>query len=131
MRRLALAICGLFLLTTAHGDLTTARGDAPVKPPTARDYASPGGVGPSRGWYVWKKFDPDTWEVEVTRDPPGDSWKARVLPYCTTYRYQVYGSRPDALLPGERVNLFFAPDDQSRWGYVCHFQDEPLADEGA
>ena len=74
MRRIAPVICALVLLTMA-------RGDAPVKPPAARDYASPGGVGPSRGWYVWKKFDPDTWQVEVTRDPPGettvDSWSGR------------------------------------------------------
>jgi hypothetical protein len=117
MRRLALVTCAFLTLALAHGD-------APVQPPTARDYGSPGGVGPSRGWYVWQKFNPDTWEVIVTRDPPGDSWQARVLPYCTTYRYQVYGARPDALVPGERVNLFFAPDEKSRWGYVCHFQDE-------
>lgn len=124
MRRLSHTICALVLFMLASLAIEPAVGGDAVKPPTARDYVAPGGVGPSRGWYIWKKFDPETWEVEVTRDPPGDSWRARVLPYATTYRYQVYGSRPDALLPGERVNLFFAPDEKSRWGYVCHFQDE-------
>src|SRR5262249_5995408 len=94
-----------------------------VKPPSARDYGGPGGVGPARGWYIWHKFDPDTWEVEVSRDPPGPTWKARVLPYTTTYRHLAYGARPDELRAGERVNLFFAPDEKLRWGYVCHFQD--------
>ena len=32
--------------------------------------------------------------------------------------------RPDRLLPGERVNIFFDPDEKERHGYVDHFQDE-------
>jgi hypothetical protein len=36
----------------------------------------------------------------------------------------VYGASPDDLLPGERVNLFFAPDERHSRGYLVHFQDE-------
>jgi hypothetical protein len=90
-----------------------------------RRFGAPGsGVGPSRGWYIWRKFDPDTWEAEVGREDSGEVWKVRVLPWLTTYRYLVYGTRPDALLAGERVNLFFSPDENHRRGYVVHFQDE-------
>jgi predicted acyl esterase len=77
-----------------------------------------------RGWYVWKKWNPDTWEAEVTKDPPGEVYHVRVLPWATTYRHLVYGARPDDLLPGERVNLFFAADERHPRGYVVHFQDE-------
>jgi hypothetical protein len=48
----------------------------------------------------------------------------RVLPWATTYRHLVYGAHPDELLPGERVNLFFNPDDKQKRGYLVHFQDE-------
>src|SRR5207249_2446445 len=40
------------------------------------------------------------------------------------YRRLVYGAEPDSLLPGERVNLFFAPDERHERGYLVHFQDE-------
>ena len=86
-------------------------------------------MGVTRGWYIWRSFDPQTWEAEVSHDRPQDSgtpevWKVRVLPWATTYRYLVYGTRPDQLLPGERVNLFFNPDEHHRRGYLVHFQDE-------
>jgi hypothetical protein len=77
-----------------------------------------------RGWYIWKKFEHDIWEAEVTKDPPGEVYRVRVLPWATTYRHLVYGARPDDLLPGERVNLFFAADDRHPRGYLVHFQDE-------
>lgn len=77
-----------------------------------------------RGWYLWQRWDPMTWEAEVTKDPPGEVYKVRVLPWATTYRHLVYGARPDDLLPGERVNLFFAADDRHPRGYLVHFQDE-------
>jgi gluconolactonase len=77
-----------------------------------------------RGWYIWKKWDPDTWEAEVTKDPPGEVYHVRVLPWATTYRHLVYGARPDDLLPGERVNLFFAADEHHPRGYLVYFQDE-------
>ena len=115
------ALSGIWLPCQSRG---RAEESAAVKPPGPRDFASPGGVGPSRGWYIWQKFDPETWQVEVRREASGESWKAQVLPYASTYRYLAYGARPDELLPGERVNLFFAPDAKSKWGYVCHFQDE-------
>lgn len=93
-------------------------------PPGPEAYLSPGGVGPSRGWYVWRHWNPRTREAEISRDPPGEVWKARVLPWATTYRYLTYGASPDELLPGERVNLFLAPDAKRPRAYVCHFQDE-------
>ncbi len=97
---------------------------ATIAPPPPDRFGYPGDIGPSRGWYVWHKFDPQAWEVDVSRDPPGEIWKARVLPWCTTYRSQSYGARPDELFPGERVNVFFNPDGRTKWGYVVHFQDE-------
>ncbi|MBI1831035.1 MAG: hypothetical protein HYR84_06260 [Planctomycetes bacterium] len=48
----------------------------------------------------------------------------RVLPWLTTYRHLAYGANPDELLPGERVNLFFNPDDKQQRAYLVHFQDE-------
>src|SRR5207302_1740110 len=51
-----------------------------------------------RGWYVWRKWNPQTWEAEVTKDPPGELYHIRVLPWATTYRHLAYGARPDDLL---------------------------------
>jgi hypothetical protein len=120
-QRYAVLVMGLVLLGSA-----TAAPQAEEKPPppSPKDYAAPGGVGPSRGWFVWHRWDADTWEAEISRDPPGETWKVRVLPWCTTYRFLVYGARPDELRPGERVNLFLAPDEKRKHAYVCHFQDE-------
>lgn len=86
-------------------------------------------IGTSRGWYIWKSFNPETREVEVMPDRPQDSgtpevFKARMLPWATTYRYLTYGAGPEGLLPGERVNIFFNPDENHRRGYLVHFQDE-------
>jgi len=81
-------------------------------------------VGPTRGWYVWRKFDPDTWEAEVQQEASGETWKVRVLPWVTTYRHLNYGSRPDLLLPGERINPTFHPDENHRRGFLVHMQDE-------
>jgi len=105
---------------TAVGEPGTGTG----APPGPEAYLSPGGVGPRRGWYVWRHWNPRTREVEISKDPPGEVWTARVLPWTTTYRYLTYGASPDELLPGERVNLFLAPDATNPRAYVCHFQDE-------
>jgi gluconolactonase len=89
-----------------------------------RRFGHPGGVGPTRGWYVWHRFDPDKWTAEVSHEGTGTRYSVRVLPWATTYRYLVYGAHPQELLPGERVNLFFAPDEKQTRGYLVHFQDE-------
>ncbi|MCE9531812.1 MAG: sel1 repeat family protein [Planctomycetes bacterium] len=89
-----------------------------------RKFGAPGFIGKSRGWFVWKKWNPATWEAEVTTDPPGDVFKVRVLPWATTYRHLSYGPRFDELLPGEKVNMFFDADANHRRGYCVHFQDE-------
>ena len=89
-----------------------------------RKFGAPGMIGRSRGWWVWKKWNPETWEAEVTPDPPGDVIRVRVLPWATTYRHLAYGARFDQLVPGEKMNMFFDPDENHRRGYVVHFQDE-------
>jgi TPR repeat protein len=90
-----------------------------------RQFGSPGGgIGATRGWYIWHRFDPDTWEAEVSHDPPQEMYKVRVLPWATTYRLLNYGTRPEQLLSGERVNIFFNPDERHSRGCVVHFQDE-------
>ncbi len=94
---------------------------SPVHP---RRFGFPGGVGPTRGWYVWRKFDTEKWTAEVSHEGTGAKYTVRVLPWATTYRRLVYGAHPDELLPGERVNLFFAPDEKRQRAYLVHFQDE-------
>jgi hypothetical protein len=89
-----------------------------------RKFGFPGGLGPSRGWYVWHSWNPETWEAVVSRDPPKEKWTVRVLPWATTYRYGVYGVRPDALLRGEKLNIFFNPDGREPRKLLVHFQDE-------
>lgn len=101
--------------------IAAARALAAVHP---RKFGAPGMIGKSRGWWVWKKWNPETWEAEVTTDPPGEIVKVRVLPWATTYRHLAYGARFDELLPGEKMNMFFDPDENHRRGYVVHFQDE-------
>jgi gluconolactonase len=89
-----------------------------------RRFGLPGGVGVTRGWYVWEKWDPQAWQAEVRHEERGDRYTVRVLPWMTTYRHLVYGAHPDELLPGERVNLFFNPDEKQQRAYLVHFQDE-------
>jgi hypothetical protein len=117
-------LLGVALWCTLAGTAAGEPGTEAGAPPGPEAYLSPGGVGPSRGWYVWRHWNPRTREVEISRDPPGEVWKARVLPWATTYRYLIYGASPDELLPGERVNLFLAPDAKQPSAFVCHFQDE-------
>jgi hypothetical protein len=87
-------------------------------------FGLPGGVGVTRGWYVWHKFDAKTWQAEVAHEGTGQKYTVRVLPWLTTYRHLAYGAHPDELLPGERVNCFFNPDDKQQRAYLVHFQDE-------
>jgi gluconolactonase len=94
---------------------------SPVHP---RRFGLPGGVGQTRGWYIWEKWDPQTWQAEVRHEGTGEKYTVRVLPWLTTYRHLVYGAHPDELLPGERVNLFFNPDEKQQRAYLVHFQDE-------
>ncbi|WP_197442598.1 tetratricopeptide repeat protein [Lignipirellula cremea] len=89
-----------------------------------RRFGSPGQTGKSRGWFVWQKWNPETWEADVTTDPPGETFHVRVLPWATTYRHLNYGARFDEILPGEKMNMFFDADENHRRGYVVHFQDE-------
>src|SRR5947209_16846317 len=96
----------------------------PASPVHPRRFGLPGGVGPTRGWYVWRKFDAEKWTADVSHEGTGETYHVRVLPWATTYRHLVYGAHPDELLPGERVNLFFAPDEKQKRAYLVHFQDE-------
>lgn len=102
----------------------------PVTPDTAasvvypRNFGVPGGVGATRGWYFWKSFNPQTMEAIVSRESSGEPIKTRVLPWATTYRHLAYGASPGDLLDGERVNLFFNPDENHQRGYMVHYQDE-------
>jgi hypothetical protein len=89
-----------------------------------RRFGMPGGVGQVRGWYIWEKWDPRKRIAEVRHETRGDVYKMYVAPWGTTYRRLVYGAGPDDLLPGERVNLFFAPDGFRDRGFLVHFQDE-------
>jgi len=89
-----------------------------------RRFGSPGGVGVSRGWYVWLSWNPDTWQAEVRAENSKEKFSVRVLPWVTTYRHLAYGAHPDDLLPGERVNLFFNPEGAVKRAYLVHYQDE-------
>jgi lysophospholipase L1-like esterase len=89
-----------------------------------RRFGFPGGVGATRGWYVWHEFDRATWIAKVSHETTGEKYAVRVLPWATTYRHLVYGAHPDELLTGERVNLFFSPDEKQQRGFLVHFQDE-------
>ncbi len=89
-----------------------------------RRFGVPGNVGISRGWYVWRKFDPATWIVEVQNESSGEIFTSKVLPWATTYRHLYYDAHVDELLPGERVNCFFNPDGDQRRGWLVHYQDE-------
>jgi hypothetical protein len=95
--------------------------DSPVHP---RKFGAPGGIGVTRGWYVWRAWNPETGLADVTSESSGEPFTVRVLPWMTTYRYLAYGASPDDLLPGERVNLFFNPDGAVKRAYLVHYQDE-------
>ncbi len=89
-----------------------------------RKFGSPGGVGVTRGWYLWRSWNPETGQAEVGNEQGTETTTVRVLPWVTTYRHLVYGAHPDDLLPGERVNLFFNPEGAVKRAYLVHFQDE-------
>ena len=100
------------------------RPDDPASPVHPRRFGLPGGIGQTRGWYVWRSWNPKTWQAEVSHEGTGGKYSVRVLPWLTTYRHLAYGAYPDDLLPGERVNLFFNPDAKQPRAYLVHFQDE-------
>ena len=89
-----------------------------------RKFGLPNGLGSSRGWYIWRKWDPERSEAEMMHEGTGEIFKTRVFPYATTYRYLNYGSSPDALQPGERINAFFSPGADHKRDFLVHFQDE-------
>src|SRR4051812_40719955 len=57
-----------------------------------RKFGLPGGLGKTRGWYVWHKFDANTWQAEVSHEHTGTKYTVRVLPWLTTYRHLAYGA---------------------------------------
>ncbi|HZE98403.1 MAG TPA: hypothetical protein VE981_15330 [Planctomycetota bacterium] len=89
-----------------------------------RKFGTPGGVGETRGWYVWHSFDAEKWTADVSREQGGEHYTVRVLPWTTSYRQLAYPGHPDELRPGERVNLFFNPEGAVKRAYLVHFQDE-------
>ncbi|MFO0965240.1 MAG: hypothetical protein U0793_06600 [Gemmataceae bacterium] len=120
-----LALFAFLSISSAHAqDPLALPPDDPASPVHPRRFGLPGGVGVTRGWYVWEKFDAKNWSAEVRHEASGEKYKVRVLPWLTTYRHLAYGAHPDQLLPGERVNLFFNPDDKQKRAYLVHFQDE-------
>ncbi|MBI3822845.1 MAG: hypothetical protein HY289_09230, partial [Planctomycetes bacterium] len=117
----------VILLLFAEHSLAQDLALKPEDPASAvhpRKFGLPGGIGVTRGWYVWHKFDAKTGQAEVAHEGTGQKYTVRVLPWLTTYRHLAYGANPDELLPGERVNLFFNPDDKQQRAYLVHFQDE-------
>jgi len=105
-------------------DPVALRPEDPESPVHPRKFGSPGGVGVSRGWYVWRAWHPETGLAEVSPESGGETFTVRVLPWMTTYRSLAYGASPDDLLPGERVNMFFNPDGAVKRAYLVHYQDE-------
>jgi len=108
----------------AQGPDLSLKPEDPASSVHPRKFGLPGGIGQTRGWYVWHKFDRKTWQAEVSHEGTGEKYVVRVLPWLTTYRHLAYGAHPDELLPGERVNLFFNPDAKQQRAYLVHFQDE-------
>lgn len=100
------------------------RPEDPESPVHPRKFGQPGGIGVTRGWYVWRVWNPETGQAEVSNEQSGEKYTVRVLPWMTTYRHLVYGASPDDLLPGERVNLFFNPEGPVKRAYLVHYQDE-------
>jgi hypothetical protein len=115
-----LALTALLLLQ----DPVALRPEDPESPVHPRKFGSPGGIGVTRGWYVWLSWNPATGLADVRSESSGEPFTARVLPWMTTYRHLAYGASPDDLLPGERVNLFFNPEGAVKRAYVVHYQDE-------
>jgi hypothetical protein len=95
--------------------------ESPVHP---RKFGAPGGIGVTRGWYIWRSWNPETGQAQVSHEQSGETFTVRVLPWATTYRHLVYGASPDDLLPGERMNLFFNPEGAVKRAYLVHYQDE-------
>jgi hypothetical protein len=99
----------------------------PADPESAvhpRKFGQPGGIGVTRGWYVWRAWNPETGMADVSNEGSGEKFTVRVLPWMTTYRHLAYGAHADDLLPGERVNLFFNPEGTVKRAYLVHYQDE-------
>src|SRR5262249_26376106 len=90
------AICLLFVglfpsLTLAQPDLALKPED-PKSAVHPRKFGLPGGVGVTRGWYVWRKFDAKTWQAELSHEQTGQKYTVRVLPWLTSYRHLAYGA---------------------------------------
>jgi len=100
------------------------RPEDPASAVHPRKFGTPGGIGVSRGWYVWHGWNPETWQAEVSNEGNGEKFSVRVLPWATTYRHLAYGAHPADLLPGERVNMFFNPEGAVKRAYLVHYQDE-------
>ena len=124
VRTLAAVAVLMFHVEHAHTQDLSLRPEDPASAVHPRKFGLPGGIGVTRGWYVWRKFDAKTWQAEVSHEQTGQKYTMRVLPWLTTYRHLAYGAHPDELLPGERVNLFFNPDAKQQRAYLVHFQDE-------
>ena len=127
MHRITRCIFGSVLLSLIPGataqDLALKPED-PASPVHPRRFGVLGGIGQTRGWYVWRSFDAKTGFADVSHEATGEKFTVRVLPWLTTYRHLAYGAQPEDLLPGERVNLFFNPDSKQKRAYLVHFQDE-------
>ncbi len=124
LRYLAIAIVLMLQLGPAIAQDLSLKPDDPASTVHPRKFGLPGGIGVTRGWYVWRSFDTKTWRAEVSHEGTGQKYSVRVLPWLTTYRNLAYGAHPDELLAGERVNMFFNPDDKQQRAYLVHFQDE-------
>lgn len=116
----------LLVGTTAFPEVQdqAPRPEDPESPVHPRKFGSPGGVGTTRGWYVWHSWNPATWQADVSPERAKEHYTVRVLPWLTTYRHLAYGADPGDLLPGERVNLFFNPEGAEKRAYLVHYQDE-------
>lgn len=89
-----------------------------------RRFGTPGGVGLTRGWYLWGSYDASAGTAVVFNEQSGEKFSTRVLPWFTSYRHLVYPGFADELLPGERLNLFFNPEGADKRAYLVHVQDE-------
>jgi hypothetical protein len=114
----------LLLAAVAAQDPLALRPEDPESPVHPRKFGQPGGIGITRGWYVWRAWNPETGLADVSSEQSGEKFTVRVLPWLTTYRHLAYGAHPDDLHTGERVNLFFNPEGSVKRAYLVHFQDE-------
>lgn len=89
-----------------------------------RRFGVPGNIGASRGWYIWRKFDPATWTAELQHESDGQIFTSKVIPWVTCYRHLVYDAHVDELLPGERINPSFNADGDQKRGWLVSYQDE-------